>query len=242
MRIAALLLALVIASPAHADCDAANTYRYDFGSQAATTLSYTGSYTYTATNGAGATRGFTTSFGANGLSTSIAGGVQLPAINALIGSAAGGRTLVVGGQFTARTADISTGTRVIGTTLTFAQPVRDLALTVHDIDFTANQYRDWFMITGTGGGVTYVPALSTPFGSNNGAGPRAATGSSLTLGQATTPYALTAAQAVGTAVSPNTNSTTGEIAISFAQPVTSITLRYGNYPLTGTETTTGQQA
>lgn len=241
MRIAGLLVALLLATPARAECDAANLFRYDFGSQATTTLSYTGSYTYTAVNAGGAARPFTTSFAVNGLASSQAGGIQLPAISALIGPSTGGRSLVVGGTFTARTANIATDTRVIRTILTFAQPVRDLALTVHDIDFSTNQYRDWFMITGIGGGVTYTPSLSTPFGNNNGAGPRGATGSTLTLGAATTPYAIPASQAVGVATSPNTNSTAGEIAISFAQPVTSVTLRYGNHPLTGNERTTGQQ-
>lgn len=236
-----ILCALGAATAARAECDTANMFRYDYGSQAATTLSYAGTYTYNAANGLGATRSFTTSFVANGLASSIAGGTQLPAISALIGPATGGRSLVVGGRFTRRTADIANNIRVIRTTLTFAQPVRDLTLTVHDIDFNADQYRDWFMITGTADAITYTPSLVTPHGNNNGAGPRSAPGSTLTLGPATTPFTMTASQAIGTATSPNTGSTAGEIAISFAQPVTAITLRYGNYPLTGNETATGQQ-
>jgi uncharacterized repeat protein (TIGR01451 family) len=53
---------------------------------------------------------------------------------------------------------------------------------------------------------------------------------------------LTAQQAVGTGTSNNTDSNFGDIAISFAQPVTSVTIRYGNYPFTTGENTTGQQA
>lgn len=241
MRSAAILIVLLLATPARADCDAANMFRYDYGSQATTTLSYAGSYTYNAVNAGGVARPFTTSFAVNGLATSVAGGVQLPAISALIGPSTGGRSLVIGGRFSTRTVNIASDTSVIRTTLTFAQPVRDLALTVHDIDFNANQYRDWFMITGVGAGVTYTPSLSTPSGNNNGAGPRGATGSTLTLGAATTPFNIPASQAVGVATSPNTNTTAGEIAIRFAQPVTTVTLRYGNHPLTAGETATGQQ-
>ena len=235
-------LALVAAGPASAACDAANGYAFAFGSQPATTLSYAGRYTYQAATPGGATRAFTVAFATDGLTSSTIGGAQMPAISAALTDAANARTLMVGGAFGGRTAAIAADARVIRTILTFAQPVRDLTLTVHDVDFANNQYRDWFMVTGSNGGATYAATLSTPFGSNNGTGPRSATGSTLTMGPATTPYALTAAQAVGTGTSPNTGSNAGDISVAFPQPVTSVTLRYGNHPLTAGETATGQQA
>ncbi|MGH8575054.1 MAG: hypothetical protein ACREX8_21170, partial [Gammaproteobacteria bacterium] len=172
----------------------------------------------------------------------MVGGIQKPAINALISGTAGGRTLVIGGTFSSRTASITSNTRVIRTTFTFAQPIRDLTVTVHDIDFASNQFRDWLYASGTNGSSTYIPSQVTPHGTNNGAGPRSAAASSLTLGAATTPFNITSHQAVGTGASANTGVNTGDITISFVEPVTSVTLRYGNYPLTGSETATGQQA
>lgn len=242
MRSACAALALLLATPARADCDAANTFAYNFGSQAATTLNYAATYNYSASTPGGVTRAFSVGFATNGLTSSTIGGSQMPAISALLTDAANGRTLMVGGAFGGRTAAIANDTRVIRTILTFAQPIRDLTLTVHDVDFAANQYRDWFMVTGSNGAATYSATLATPFGSNNGAGPRSATGSTLTMGAATTPFALTSAQAVGTSTSPNTGSNAGDISIAFPQPVTTVTLRYGNYPLTNGETATGQQA
>jgi uncharacterized repeat protein (TIGR01451 family) len=83
--------------------------------------------------------------------------------------------------------------------------------------------------------------LETPFGTNNTTGGTAGS-SALTLGPTGTPYNLTNQQAVGTGDSAANNSNFGDVAISFAEPVTSVTIRYGNYPLTGSERTTGQQA
>lgn len=238
----AALLALAVPGTAHAACDANNQYSFSFGNQAAATLSYTGNYAYTAVNPLGATQSFNVNFGINGTTSTMIGGAQMPAITNLLTDAANNRTLMVGGTFGGRTAAISTNTRVIRTILTFAQPIRDLTLTVHDVDFANNQYRDWFMVTGGNGAATYAASLSTPYGSNNGTGPRNATGSTLTLGPATTPFNMTAAEAVGTSTSPNTGASNGDVSVSFPQPVTTVTLRYGNYPLSAGETATGQQA
>jgi hypothetical protein len=133
---------------------------------------------------------------------------------------------------------------VIRTIFTFATPIRDMTIRVHDIDQAAGQYRDWLMVQGVNGASTYVPSLSTPSGNNNGAtGPRTAAGSTLALG----PYTATGinipnTQGVGTSTSANTGSDDGDITISFPQPVTTVTLRYGNHPLIGSESGTGQQA
>jgi uncharacterized repeat protein (TIGR01451 family) len=236
----AALLALWTA-PAAASCSAANTYNFSFSNQAAATLNYANTYTYTATTSGGATKTFTTSFVTNGLTSTVVGGGQMPAITNLLTTGTGGTTLMIGGTFSGRTAAIAGATRVILTTFTFATPIRDLSITIHDIDFSANQYRDWMMVSGSDGVSSYTPAMTTPFGTNNTTGGTAGN-SSLTLGPTGAPYNLTSAQAVGTGASANNNTNFGDISMSFPQPVTSVTLRYGNYPFTAGENTTGQQA
>lgn len=234
------LAAIVAASPAAAVCPAANQYNFLFSSQAATTLAYGSTYTYTATTSGGASQTFTVGFTQNGVTSTTVGGEVRPNISNSHNGGGTGTALVVGGILSARTADITTGTRVMITTITFPVPVRDVTFTVNDVDFGADQFRDWLMIRGFGTG-TYTGSHTTPFGTNNGAGPYSNASSSLNLGPVATPFVITAQQAVGTGVS-NNNSTTGNITVSFAQPVTSVEIRYGNYPLTTGETVTGQQA
>ncbi|MDB5692059.1 MAG: hypothetical protein JWO81_1122 [Alphaproteobacteria bacterium] len=242
-RLLLALAALVTAwaAPAAASCSAANTYNFSFSNQAAATLNYAAASTFTASTSGGATQNFTTAFSTNGLSSTQVAGIQMPAITNTLTTGTGGRTLMIGGTFSGRTASIAGATRVILTTFTFATPIRDLAITVHDIDFTADQYRDWLMVTGANGASTYTPTMTTPFGTNNTTGGTAGS-SSLTLGPTGAPFNLTAQQAVGTGASNNTNSDFGDIAVSFVQPVTSVTIRYGNYPLSAGESNTGQQA
>lgn len=174
-----LLLALAAApAPAWASCTAANQYSFAFANQAAATLSYGGSYTYTAATTGGATRTFTTAIAQNGLTSTQGNGIQLPAIGTLItGADATRRDLVVGGVFGGRTADVASGTRVITVTFTFTQAIRDFAMTLHDIDFQADHYRDLLMVTGAAGGTTFTPALSSRWGNGNGAQSRTATNS-----------------------------------------------------------------
>lgn len=240
------LLALLAfgAAEAEAACSASNTYNYSFNWAANTTLNYANTYTYTASNSLGANQNFTLSFATNGLSSTLVNSIQMPAVNNALSGAGGGRTLMIGGTFSSRTADVSTNTRVIRTVFTFAVPIRDMIIRVHDVDQATGQYRDWLMVQGSNGASTYVPGLSTPAGNNNGAsGPRTATGSTLALG----PYTATGinipnTQGVGISTSANTGSDDGDIVITFPQPVTTVTLRYGNHPLIGSETGTGQQA
>jgi len=238
-----MLLAAVAAAPAAASCPAANTYNFAFSGQANATLNYANSYSYTATTSGGASQSFTVSFGTNGLSSSQVNGNQMPAIGTLITSATGAKTLEIGGAFTSRTADVTTTTRTIRVTFTFATPIRDMSITVHDIDFSANQYRDWLYVSGTNAASTYTPTLSTPFGTNNTGGAHTAAGSTLAIGAYNSGGVnIPSTQAAGLSTSANTNTNAGDVNISFAQPVTSVTLNYGNYPLTTGENTTGQQA
>lgn len=233
-------LAALSCGTAWAACPAANQYNFLFNSQAAATLDYGASYTYTATNALAESLNFSVGFFTNGLSSTVIAGNQMPAIGTLINNDAVSRFLVIGGIFAGRTADVAVNNRVVVTTFTFPVPVRDVTILTSDIDFTTNQFRDWFMAVGRNGASSYVPTLVTPFGQVNNSGPFTNASSSLTLGPVATPFAVTAAQGVGTGASAN-NANTGDITLSFAQPVTSVEVRYGNYPLQSGETATGQQ-
>lgn len=247
-KLAAIGLAMIAgalaAVPAHAACSTSNTYNFAFASQANASLNYANSYTYTASNTLGANQNFSVSFVTNNLSSNQVSGVAMPAIGTLITSGTGAKTLEIGGILAGRTASITTNTRVIRVTFTFAVPIRDLSLAVHDIDYTNDQYRDWLHVEGANGASTYVPAMVSPFSTNNGAGPYFTNASALQFGPSTGNGITVAnsSQAVGVDGSNNTNSTDGDITISFAQPVTSVTLRYGNFPFISGENTTGQQA
>ena len=236
----AATLASMSCGSAYAVCPVANQYSFLFNSQAAATLDYATTYSYTATNPSAQSLNFTVGFVTNGLSSSIIAGAQMPAISTLINNDNASRFLVIGGIFAGRTADVSVNNRVVVTTFTFPTPVRDVTITTSDIDLTANQFRDWYMAVGRNGASTYIPAIVTPFGQANNTGPFTNASSSLTLGPVATPFAVTSAQGVGTGPSSNTNNT-GDITLSFVQPVTSVEVRYGNYPLQTGETATGQQ-
>lgn len=236
--VAALSL-LLASAPAYAVCDANNTYSFNFTTAAA--MSYATSYNYTASNPLGATQGFTVSFTTNGLSTNVVGGQALPRIGNLITTSTGANTLIIGGVFTGRTASITGATRVITTRFTFATPIRDFSFTAHDADYTNNQYRDWIHISGSNGATTYTPAITTPHGTDNGAGAKVNANSSVRLGPGTTPFNMTALEGIGVGASANNNVNTGDVTASFAQPVTSVTMRYGNYPYQSGENSTGQQ-
>ncbi|MEO7178667.1 MAG: hypothetical protein ABIW83_07470 [Allosphingosinicella sp.] len=245
-RLGALIACALGATASDAACTAANTYNFAFAGQANATLNYANSYNYTASNTLGATQGFTVGFATNGLSSSQVSGLQMPSIGTTFTSGTGAKTLQIGGIFSGRTTTITSTTRVIRTTFTFATPIRDLTLTVHDIDYANNQYRDWLQVEGANGASTYAPSMITPFNTNNTtAGPHVATASSsVALGvyNGNGVNLTTADQAAGIGASNNTNTTVGDITISFVQPVTSVTLRYGNYPYGSGENTTGQQA
>ncbi len=241
---AVLIGSALSAVPAHAACSASNTYNFAFSSQANASLNYANSYTYTASNTLGANQNFTVSFATNNLSSNEVSNVDMPAIGTLITSGTGAKTLEIGGIFAGRTASITTNTRVIRVIFTFAVPIRDLSLKVHDIDYTNDQYRDWLHVQGANAASTYVPGMISPHGTNNAAGPYFNNASALQFGPSTGNGITVAnnSQAVGVDGSDNTNSDDGDITVSFAQPVTSVTMRYGNFPFVSGEDTTGQQA
>lgn len=244
MRARPLLAALplLLASmPAQAACDANNTYNFAFSSVADASLTYGSTYTYSATNPLGATRTFTFRAVNNGLSSIQVNGENMPQISGDLTSGTGGKAFQIGGTFPSRTANITSNTRTVRLTIAFATPVRDIILNGHDADFTSNQFRDWVHVTGSDGTSTFVPALSAPAGNNNGAGARTATGSSVNFGADNAPFVLTSNEAVGISGSADQNVTTGDVVMSFPQPVTSVTISYGNFPLQSGESSTGQQ-
>lgn len=229
----------LLATPLAAACDTANEFRFSFASQAAQGLAYQSSYGYIAVNGRGDAQTFTVALAENGLSSTVVGGQIMPRISNLISGPTVQNSLMLGGTFTGRTADITSATRIIRATFTFPQAVRDISITLFDMDFNNNQFRDWVHVSGSdAGGNSFTPAMVSPAGNGNGAGqPTTAVGSSVRFQQTGT----AARQATGNANSGN-NSNTGTINISFAQPVTSVTISYGNAPLQSGESGTGPQA
>ncbi|RHW18157.1 DUF11 domain-containing protein [Sphingomonas gilva] len=236
----AIGLALLGAGTAHADCAANQRYNFSFASRPAATLNYGSSYNYTATNGLGASQNLTMALAQNGLSSTEVNNQDLPNISTLINDGSG-RSLVLGGIFGGRTSDIFSNTRTIRATFTFATPIRDFTMTVHDIDYAHDQYRDWFAVVGRNGSGNYVASMTTPFGTANGSGDHSDNDSALRFGPETTPYDIDARAAVGTGASDN-NGNDGNITLSFVEPVTSVEIRYGNYPYSGWgDNSTGQQ-
>lgn len=231
---------LAAAGPAAAACDANNLYSFNFSSQPVTQLAYGSNYNYTASNPLGATRSFNVAFAQNNLNSTLVSSQQMPRIDSTpVAPAAGVRALNIGGAFSSRTTTINSTTRTMRATFTFAVPIRDLSLQLLDFDYTDDQFRDWLYLSGSDGTNTFSPAMSGPYGNNN-AGTATATGSSVQFGQST--GTLTVREARGNDSADNIGDNAGNISVSFAQPVTSVTLYYGNYPYQAGENSTGQQA
>lgn len=230
-------------SAASAGCPANSRFSFSFTGIATQSLSYGSSYTLTATNALGQTRTVTLSFTTNGLSSTAVNGFTMPEISNFMND--GGTTnnnLIVGGVFSGRTTDVSSVTRVVATRFTFASPVHDFAIQVNDVDYNADQYRDWLQINAVNGASSYIPSITTPHGNNNTTlGPHAATNSTALIGSTTSPLTLTVKQAGGTSTSAN-NANSGTVNVAVAEPILQAEVRYGNYPYTSGETQTGQQA
>jgi len=235
-----LLACSFAASAASAACDSSNLFTFNFSSRPVTQLAYGSTYTYTASNGLGTNRNFSVTLAQNGLSSTDVSGDTMPRIDSSpVAPAAGVRALNIGGSFSSRTTTINSNTRTMRATFTFSVPIRDLSLALHDFDYANNQFRDWLYISGTDGTSTYSPALSGPYGNNN-AGTATAANSTVQFGQSS--GTLTVREARGNGSANNIGDDSGDIDVSFAQPVTSVTLYYGNYPLQAGEFSTGQQA
>ena len=230
----------VLSQPASAACDTNNLYSFNFSSQPVTQLTYGSNYNYTASNPLGATRSFNIAFAQNNLNSTQVSGDTMPRIDSTpVAPAAGVRALNIGGAFNQRTTTINSNTRTMRATFTFTAPIRDFSIALLDFDYTNDQFRDWLYISGSDGTNTYSPAMSGPYGNNNN-GTATASGSSVQFGQST--GSLTVREARGNASANNVGDDAGNINVSFAQPVTSVILYYGNYPYQSGENSTGQQA
>lgn len=241
----AALFLFGFAFPVHAQvaCSATNQFQYSFAAQPAAALSYTTTYNWTATNGLGGTQPFTLSFFTNGLSSNMVAGLSMPRIDPLVndGVPATANNLVIGGVLTARTTNITSNVSVMRATFTFPVDIREFTMQVNDVDFTSNQFRDWINIRGINGANVYNPTITTPFGTNNVGGATSNASSSVQLGAVTTPLVVAAADGIGNAASGN-NATTGTMTATFAQPVRTVVISYGNSNQSPGGTTVGQQA
>lgn len=228
-----------IALPAQAACDASQMFTLNWNNQASESLSVTGSKVYTLTNGAGATRTVTVTFGGttnayvayadnNGVTR------QTPAVAPYSNGGLGGqvKTLTLGTDFAGFTGDINSTTNVAVVTFTFSTPVASIDAKVFDVDFATGQYRDWIKLVGRNGASTYAPVMSGSAGNNNGAtATRTAAGSWVNFGPTTVSgTTITSSEALGINGNAQLTEATGNVNATFAQPVTSIEMRYGNGP------------
>lgn len=241
----------LMSTPAHASCDAQNSLKLDWDSQATGSISVSTPQVYTVSNAAGASISVTVSFAGDtaNIATVNFGGtvgtVATPYIGVInVGGLASSneKTLTVGAIFDTFQSNIDSNTDVAVVNLTFGVAVRDVQFTVLDIDDAASQFRDWIKITGAGPGGTFVPTISSPFGNNNGSSPGQTAPGVALIG----PYTATSpnfgnSEIVGNG-SSDSSQNYGNIAASFAQPVTSVQLRYANGPAAYVSGTPGQQA
>ena len=256
---AAVLFALApAAGRAQTTCSAAQQFRLDWnaqpqGSQGTGTKSYaaTDGLSHTETVGVtlfgDATTNRTVSFGG------AIGTVRTPYVGVVNtgGLAASEATLTLGAVFAAYQTNINANANTIGVRFTFSKPLREIRFLVLDVDYSANQFRDWIKITGTtAAGSVVVPRIESPGGNNNQTAPGQTTPYTSAIG----PFVfggvtVSSSEVVGNASNTQANtggsasdSDLGNLAVSFAQPVNQVELRYANGPASYNTGTPGQQA
>lgn len=247
-----LLLALALPSAAwgQTTCSAAQQFRLDWNAQPQGSQA-NGSQSYSATDGSARAETVTTTlFGDPNANRTVnfggtIGQVQTPFIGVVNtgGLAATEATLTLGAVFAAYQTNIDANTNTVGVRFTFSKPIREIGFLVLDVDYTANQFRDWIKVTGVNAaGATVTPVMTTPSGSNNTTGGQTAP-STVFLG----PFAgvtppISAAEAVGNTRNSTNTSTNGNVTVAFGQPVVRVELRYANGPASTMAGTPGQQA
>lgn len=253
-RSAGALLSLCMAAPpadAAASCDAQHAFKFDWDGQPSGSIGTASSPVYNVTNAAGTSVSMTMSFGGDTANITTVnfggsvGAVATPYIGAVnVGglSSSTEKTLSIGTIFDSYQTGIESGVDVAVITFAFNTPVRDVQFTILDIDYAANQFRDWVKITGTGPGGTFVPEIASPYGNNNSTNPGQTAPGVAIVG----PYTATApsfgnSEIVGNGSSAATDSF-GNISATFPQPVTSVQIRYANGPAAYMSGTPGQQA
>lgn len=240
-----------ISGPAFASCDAQHAFKFDWDSQPTGSISTASGYDYTVTNAAGASTTMHLAFGGDTANITTVnfggtlGAVATPYIGVVnVGGLASTseKTLTIGTIFDAFQTNVDSNTDVAVVTFSFGMPVRDIQFTILDVDYAANQFRDWVKITGTGPGGTFVPGIVTPFGNNNSTNPgQTAPGISIVGPYTATSPNFGNSEIVGNGASAATENY-GNITASFAQPVTSVQIRYANGPAAYMTGTPGQQA
>ena len=181
------------------------------------------------------------------------GTVQTPYVGVINtgGLGATEATLTLGAVFAAYQTNIDSNTNTIGVRFTFSKPLREIRFVVLDVDYNAGQFRDWLKITGISAtGATVVPRIESPGGNNNQTAPGQTAPYTTAIGPFTFGgQTFSASEAIGNASNPQANTggsgntdNLGNLAISFAQPVNQVELRYANGPLAFMTGTPGQQA
>lgn len=245
------IVALAISNQAIAACDAQNSFKLDWDTKSTGAVSKTVPVNYAVTNAAGASTTVTLSFAGDtaNFTTINFGGTTGTVSTPYIGIANFGglassteKTLSVGTRFDTFQSNISSNIDVLVTNFAFSTPVRDIQFTVLDIDYAASAFRDWLKITGAGPGGTFIPTISSPYGRNNVSNPGQTLPGVVVIG----PYTSSAPNAANSEVVGNGNSNSnqnyGNISVSFAQPVTSVQLRYANGPAAYISGTPNKQA
>lgn len=252
-----LSIAVVIcaATPARAQitCSAAEQFTLDWNAQTQGAQG-SGAQSYTANDGGGRTETVTVSYNGDiaAFQPIAFGGTIGTVTTPFIGvintgglPAATEATLSLGTIFSAFQSNIDNATNSVGIRLTFSKPLREMRFVMLDVDYTANQFRDWIKITGvstTAG--TVVPLISSPYGGrNNQTNPGQTAPSTTVIG----PYTASAPNFSGSEIVGNTGNSTdiqnlGNVTISFAQPVNQVDIRYANGPAAYMAGTPGQQA
>ena len=258
---ALLLCALALPSAAwgQTTCSAQQQFRLDWNTQTQGSQP-TGTRTYTAADGLNhtetvsltlfgdATTNRTVNFGGT------IGTVQTPYVGVINtgGLAATEATLTLGATFSAYQTDIASNTNTIGARFNFSKPLREISFLVLDVDYLVNQFRDWIRVTGTtANGTVIVPRLESRGNTNNNQTAPGQTPPNTTAVGPFTFAGVTVAQSdvIGNASNTTANtgssgntSDLGNIAVSFAQPVVQVELRYANGPAAYNTGTPGQQA
>jgi uncharacterized repeat protein (TIGR01451 family) len=222
-----------------ASCDATNAFKLDWDSQTTGTISSSVPQVYTVTNGAGASTSVTLSFGGETSALvgfnfgSAAGFVNTPYIGV---TNTGGlastteKTLGLAVGFGTLQSSIDSDVDVLAVNFAFGVAVRDVQFTILDIDSSLLNYTDWIKINGTGPSGALVPAITSPFGNNNTTNPGQTAPGVAVIGPSTAVSPNTGNKEVYGNGSASNTQNYGNVTASFAQPVTTVQVRFGNGP------------
>ncbi len=242
----ALLCGVVAPASAQTSCGATTKYTLDWDTQLPkNTALGTANRIFTVTNGIGGTTNVTMSFAGDTASYIDSGYGQTPNISMQNsgGITAGENTLFLAADFASYTASLTPGANVAAVRFNFSVPVREVTFKILDVDFAANQFRDWIQVVGSNGASTYVPTIANLYGNSNTGTPGATAPATAYVGAGTVSGAAIAnGQVNGVTANSTFTQDLGTVTTSFAQPVTQVELRYGNGPTSTMAGTAGIQS